>query len=68
MDVDSKAAVGSPVGSIRVVARFDFKTNNCVALKMVRNKKRFHHQAGHNGHVAGSLVVLNNFPVILKSL
>ncbi|CAJ1340202.1 unnamed protein product [Effrenium voratum] len=29
----------------QVVRGFDFKTNNCVALKMVRNKKRFHHQA-----------------------
>eukprot|EP00439_Symbiodinium_sp_Y106_P045097 s2070_g5.t1 len=29
----------------QVVRSFDFKTNNCVALKMVRNKKRFHHQA-----------------------
>jgi len=29
----------------QVVRSYDFKTNNCVALKMVRNKKRFHHQA-----------------------
>lgn len=29
----------------QVVRSFDFKTNACVALKMVRNKKRFHHQA-----------------------
>jgi len=29
----------------QVVRVFDHKTSNCVALKMVRNKKRFHHQA-----------------------
>jgi len=29
----------------QVVRSFDFKNNGCVALKMVRNKKRFHHQA-----------------------
>jgi serine/threonine protein kinase len=29
----------------QVVRVFDFKSNNYTALKMVRNKKRFHHQA-----------------------
>jgi len=29
----------------QVVRSFDFKNNGSVALKMVRNKKRFHHQA-----------------------
>jgi len=29
----------------QVVRVFDHKTGGCVALKMVRNKKRFHHQA-----------------------
>jgi len=40
--------VMSPLGKGsfgQVVKTYDFKTNGNVALKMVRNKKRFHHQA-----------------------
>lgn len=40
--------VMSPLGKGsfgQVVKTYDFKTNGSVALKMVRNKKRFHHQA-----------------------
>ncbi len=29
----------------QVVRTFDYKASSYVALKMVRNKKRFHHQA-----------------------